>query len=108
MSEIEELKKQNKYLSDKIHSIENGDSNLYYAVKKKMSEFAILLNKTNMSEVEIDDKNSKTFERITSILEKCEKYAISASALGIRSGIEQIKKEDELKPFVDTIADARR
>ena len=85
----------------------NGDSNLYFAVKKKMSEFAIILNKTDMTTVDIDDKNGKTYERVIKILESCEKISISASALGVRSGIENNKSEDAPKPFVSTIADSR-
>jgi hypothetical protein len=87
---IKELEKSNKYLSDKIAEFENGDDNLYHAVKKKMSEFAIILNKTKMQDIDLNDKNDKTFERITSLLEKCEKIAVSASALGVRSGVEQV------------------
>ena len=87
---IKELDKQNKYLLSKIELYENGDDSLYHAVKRKMSEFAIILNKNSMQNIDLDDKNSKAFERITAILEKCEKIAISASALGVRSGAEQI------------------
>jgi len=77
-------------------------------LKKQMSEFAILLNKNSMENIDMDDKNSKAFERVTTILEKCEKIAISASALGVRSGIEiTIDKPQEninRKPFTPEMA----
>ena len=108
MSEtIEELKKKIAECEQEIDFFKNGDSNLYFAVKKKMSEFAIILNKTDMTTVDIDDKNGKTYERVIKILESCEKISISASALGVRSGIENNKSEDAPKPFVSTIADSR-
>lgn len=102
---IDRLGKANSYLTEQITKFKSGDDSLYHAVKKKMSEFAKLLNDTDMDKIDLDDKNSKTFERVISILEKCEKIAISASALGQRTGIE--KKEDEKQTFVDTIAQSR-
>lgn len=107
MAEIDYKKKCEEY-EKKIDLYENGDSSLYYAVKRKMSEFAIILNKNSMDGIDMDDKNSKTFERITAILEKCEKIAASASALGVRSGIEKNASSDEVKPFVETIASDRK
>ena len=106
-AKISSLEKQVKFLTDKIDKYENGDSKLYYSVKRKMSELSNLLNANDLSDMSISDKDSKAFERVSAILEKCEKYAISASALGVRSGIESVKKEDEVKPFVETIADSR-
>ncbi|MHB1316953.1 MAG: hypothetical protein ACYCZW_03845 [Minisyncoccota bacterium] len=87
---IKDLEKQNNFLSAKIAEYENGDNNLYHAVRRKMSEYAILLNKTKVQDIDLDNKDGKTFERITAILEKCEKIAVSASALGVRSGAEQV------------------
>ena len=88
MSELEELKKSNAYLQGKIEMYENGDANLYYSVKKKMSELAKILNKNDMADLDIEDAKNKGFERIIGILEKCEKIAISANALGVRFGVE--------------------
>lgn len=107
-AEIERLKKCLAYSEKKVDNYENGDSKLYYAVKRKMSELGSLLNLHDMSDISLSDKDSKAFERVSAILEKCEKYAISASALGVRSGIESIKQPEENKPFVETIAETRR
>ena len=103
---VERLEKSNTYLTEQKLKFESGDDSLYHAVKKKMSEFAKLLNATNMDNIDLNDKNDKTFERVVAILEKCEKIAISASALGQRTGIE--KKEEEKTPFVDSIAESRK
>jgi chaperonin cofactor prefoldin len=92
---VKELEKQNTFLSNKVDLFEKGDANLYYAVRRKMSEFAVLLNNINMVNIDMGDKNDQTFGRVTTILEKCEKIAISASALGVRSGIELVKEDME-------------
>ena len=84
---IKELEKSNAYLVGKLDSYENGDQSLYYAVQRKMKELSKVLNKYYLDEVNIDDKDSKKFERLSAILEKCEKYALSANALGARLGV---------------------
>lgn len=87
--EIVKLKKSNQYLQSKNEEFENGDLSLYHAVQKKMKELSKILNKYKLDDIDIDDKNNKSFERISSILEKCEKYALSANALGARLGLNQ-------------------
>ena len=52
------------------------------------------------------NRRRESIRRKLYILEKCEKIAISASALGQRTGIE--KKEEEKTPFVDSIAESRK
>jgi exonuclease VII small subunit len=84
---ISALEKANAYLESKVAEYEEGDSSLYYAVQRKMKELSKILNKHDLAGVDIDDKNNKSFERLSAILEKCEKYALSASALGARVGI---------------------
>lgn len=84
---IKLLEKENAFLRGKIEEFENGDASLFHAVQRKMKELSKILNKHRLDEVDIDDKNSKTFERLSAILEKCEKYAMSANALGGRLGV---------------------
>jgi len=66
--QINSLKKENKYLSDKLISYESdGIGKLYNSLQRKANEMADLLNKHKLTEIDIDDKNSKTFERIKSV-----------------------------------------
>jgi hypothetical protein len=86
-AKILSLEKANTYLGNKVSSYEGGDQSLYYAVQRKMKELSKILNKHDLDAIDIDDKNNKSFERLSAILEKCEKYALSANALGARLGI---------------------
>jgi len=95
--EVENLGKSNKYLLNRIELYENGDAKLYYAMQRKMTEMANILNKYSLENVEIEDKNSKTFERITAILEKAEKISSTASGLAIIAGITGDEKIDTTK-----------
>ena len=84
---IKELEKSNAYLVGKLDSYENGDMSLYHAVQRKMKELSKVLNKHKLDDIDIDDAKNKSFERLSAILEKCEKYALSANALGARLGV---------------------
>jgi len=95
---VKSLERSNLFLQKKVDDFENGADNLYHAVNRKMTELSRILNKHKLDDIDIDDKNSKTFERISSILEKCEKYALSANALGAKLGID-IEKSDTEKPI---------
>lgn len=92
--------------SNKLRSVyENGDAKLYYALQRKMTEMANTLNKQDLEKVDIEDKNSKTFDRIISILQKCETISSSASALGAIAGVTGNEQDDiNKKPFLDTLA----
>lgn len=46
---------------------QNGDAKLYYALNRKASEMADLLNKTRLAEIDLDNKDGKTFERMRTI-----------------------------------------
>jgi predicted nuclease with TOPRIM domain len=98
---IKDLEKSNAYLQGNVEMYENGDANLYYSVKKKMSELAKILNKNKLEDVDIEDAKSKAFERIIGILEKCEKIAISANALGVRFGVERKTEPLDSEPIKD-------
>lgn len=104
-SEIIRLKKELEQSNKQRSVYENGDAKLYYALQRKMTEMANTLNKQNLETVDIEDKNSKTFDRIISILQKCETISSSASALGAIAGITGNEENDiNKKPFLDTLA----
>ena len=66
--QINSLRKENKYLSDKLISYESdGVSKLYNSLQRKANEMADLLNKHKLTEIDINDSKDKTFERIKSV-----------------------------------------
>lgn len=106
---IKELEKEVQYLREQKDMYENGDAKLYYSLRRKMSEMANTLNKQNLENIDIDDKNSKAFDRIFLLLQKCETISTSAIALGQIVGVDTKKEEQvEKKPFVETIADFKK
>jgi DNA repair exonuclease SbcCD ATPase subunit len=106
---IEQLEKANTYLESQKTKYENGDAKLYYALQRKMTEMANLLNKNNLEDCELDDPKSKSFDRLAAMLQKCETISASASALGVVAGVTGNEKVDTTKTiFVNTIADSRK
>jgi hypothetical protein len=97
------LEKANSFLESKVSDYEEGDLSLYHAVQRKMKELSKILNKNDLSGIDIDDKNSKSFERLSAIMEKCEKYALSASALGARVGINSTPATNQSEAIVKRI-----
>ena len=108
LEKILDLEKSNQFLLHEKLKYENGDAKLYYALQRKMSEMANTLNKQNLETVDMDDKNSKSFDRIVLLLQKCETISASAASLGVIAGVTGDERKDTTKkPFVDTIADKR-
>ena len=72
MAEIDELKKENAQLkvnleeAEKLLSYYEGDgiAKLFYSLNRKSGEIADLLNKINLSQIKLEDKDNKTFERM--------------------------------------------
>lgn len=107
--ELEKLQKAYDFLLSEKSKYENGDAKLYYALQRKMSEMANTLNKQNLESIDLDSKDSKTFDRVVMILQKCETISSSASALGQIAGITGDEQKDiTKKPFVETIAESRK
>ena len=96
---IEELQLElNKYE-------ENGPAKLYYALNRKMNEMAELLNKTSLSTINLEDKDSKSFDRLFKLLEKSQVISNAAEAVKGFAGITGSEKDDVArKPFMDTLA----
>lgn len=100
---IEELKSRVKLYE------QNGAAKAAYAINRKLNELSDMLNKTNVSNLDIADPKDKTFERLKvawgEMASLGEAYKTLAASAGI-SGDEQ--KDVEKKPFVDTIAQPRQ
>lgn len=106
---VKDLEKKLQYSEFQRSVYENGDAKLYYALQRKMSEMANTLNKQNLEDIDIDSKDSKSFDRIITILQKCETISSSASALGAIAGVTGDEQKDiAKKPFVETIAESRK
>lgn len=90
---IKSLEKANAYLQSKIDDYENGEASLYHSVQRKMKELSKILNKHKLDEIDIEDAKNKTFDRLSGILEKCEKYALSVNALGSRLGVDSVSQD---------------
>jgi hypothetical protein len=87
---------------------QNGAAKLYYSLNRKMNEMADLMNNTSLNSLDIDDKNSKAFDRLKVIWTDAEKIATASKVLGEIAGITGDEKKDvERKPFIETVAETR-
>lgn len=93
-------------LKNRIKSYEeNGAAKLYYALNRKMNEMGDLLNKTNLSNINLEDKDSKSFDRLFKLLEKSQVIGNAAQSVKDFAGITGDEEKDiARKPFLDTLA----
>ena len=88
---------------------QNGAAKLFYALNRKANEMADLLNKTNISNLLLDDPKDKTFERLKVIWNDSASISAAIKELGISAGVTGDEQKDVVKkPFVETIAESRR
>lgn len=99
-----------KFLEETIKKYEeNGIAKLYYSLSRKAWEMADLLNKVSLSNLALDDKNDKTFERLKVVWNDAANIATAIDSLGKLSKVTGNEDEDvNKKPFVDTIAESRK
>lgn len=87
---------------------QNGSAKLYYSLNRKMNEMAELLNKTNLSNVDLESKDSKEFDRLFKLLEKSQVIGSAAQSVKEFAGITGDEEKDVArKPFNDRIAESR-
>lgn len=85
---LEQEKKKVAVLEKKIASYEgNGPAKLYYSLNRKQWEMADLMNRDVLTDIEIDDPKSKTFDRLKVIWKDSAELATAVNALGIALGI---------------------
>lgn len=108
MSEID-YKKRCEELEAKVKRYEeNGIAKLYYALNRKAWEMADLLNKHTLSNLDVDDAKSKTFDRLKVVWNDAAGIAVGVKTLGEIAGVTGDETKDvNRKPFVDTIAENR-
>jgi hypothetical protein len=93
MSEtVEELKEKIKLYE------QNGAAKLFYAINRKMSEMAELMNKTNLSNLNLDDKEGKSFDRLFKLLEKSQVISNAAQTIQGFAGITNDEAKDTQLP----------
>lgn len=76
---------------------QNGAAKLFYAINRKMNEMASLMNKTNLSMIELDDKDSKSFDRLFKLLEKSQVISNAAQTIQGFAGITDNESIDTSK-----------
>lgn len=76
---------------------QNGAAKLFYAINRKMNEMASLMNKTNLSMIELDDKDSKSFDRLFKLLEKSQVISNAAQTIQGFAGVTDNEAVDTTK-----------
>lgn len=94
-------------LKNKLHQYEtNGVAKLFYSLNRKANEMADLLNKVNLANIAIDDKNDRTFERLKIVWNDAASIASAVKALGETAGITNDETKDTETPVYRRITTA--
>jgi hypothetical protein len=87
----------------------NGAASLYYSLNRKMNEMAGIMNKNNLTNLEIGDPKDKTFDRLKAIWSDAASIALAVKELGTIAGVTGDEQKDiDRKPFVNLIAEDRK
>jgi len=73
---------------------QNGSAKLYYALNRKMNEMAGMLNKTNLTSLDLSEPKDKTFERLKVIWNDAASIATAVESLGNAIGITGNEEKD--------------
>lgn len=77
---------------------QNGAAKLFYAINRKMNEMAELMNKTSLINIDLDDKDSKSFDRLFKLLEKSQVISNAAQTIQGFAGITNNETKDTTAP----------
>jgi hypothetical protein len=90
-----------KELEAKVAMYEhNGPAKLYFSLNRKMNEMADLLNKSNLAKLDLDNKESKEFDRLFKLLEKSQVISNAAQSVKDFAGLTGDEFADiSRKPF---------
>jgi regulator of replication initiation timing len=97
--QIEHLKKENVKLNLENNEFKNGGAKMYYALERKNSEIAKMLNSVKLDEVDVASKSDGSFERIMKVIEKAESIANASKSFGIIAGVTGDEELDINKPL---------
>lgn len=111
---IEELKRQLRQERQKIEILlrkiamyeENGPAKLYYSLNRKSWEMADLLNKNNLTELDITEAKDKSFDRLKVVWNDASDLAIAIQTLGNAAGITGDEDADVKKKRTRTTPEA--
>lgn len=108
--EIQELKQKITDLQAKLMRYEeNGVAKLYFSLNRKAWEMADVMNATNLKTISLDDPKDKTFDRLKIIWQDSASIATAVESLGRIAKVTGDEEADvSKKPFVETIAQARK
>lgn len=98
LAAIKKLKDENAILLSRLDSYEkDGVDKLFNALQRKANEMADLLNKYKLIDIDIDDRNSKAFERIKVVWTDAKTISESIQALKMATAKpeEQVEKKIE-------------
>ena len=96
MTEAERIKE----LEERLKFYEtNGSARLFYSLNKKMNEMAEMLNRHNLTNIDISAGSDKTFDRLKIVWQDAASIANAVEALGRIAGITNNEKEDTGKPI---------
>lgn len=73
---------------------QDGAAKLFYALNRKMNEMASLMNKTDLTNLNLDDKESKAFDRLFKLLEKSQVISSAAQTIQGFAGVTGDEKKD--------------
>jgi hypothetical protein len=91
----EQEQKKVAYLQGKIDMYEqNGPAKLFYSLNRKSWEMADLLNKNNLTDLDIVDAKDKSFDRLKVVWNDASDLAIAINALGQAAGITGNEQKD--------------
>lgn len=92
MAEIDDLRRKLELYE------QNGAAKFFYALNRKLNEMAELLNKADLSKVDLDDKDSKQFDRLFKILEKSKVVGDAAQTIQGFAGVSGNEDKDTKNP----------
>ena len=77
---------------------QNGAAKLFYSLNRKMNEMADMLNKSNLSTLDLTDPKDKTFERLKIVWNDAASIATAVKELGDAAGITNDEEKDSQFP----------
>jgi hypothetical protein len=77
---------------------QDGAAKLFYAINKKMNQMAALLNRVDLQNIDLADKDSKSFDRIFKLLEKSQVISAAAQTIYSFAGITNDEEKDTQSP----------
>lgn len=106
---LDQEKKKVAVLEQKVSAFEGpGKAKLYYALNRNMNDLADMLNAKSLKNVNMDDKDDRSMERMKIIWGSIKSLSEILPILGISAGITGNEQDDTKTPFIESIAETRK